>query len=503
MPAARENRGAKRSGVSIGGQFAPDRSGIRGVRARPEAPTTASPYEVGEASELADIDICTVCEGPILPADEGACQACEQAAYEAALSSSLPDDVLERALAEDATAQPPVRTVSEFELPPELDTTVSSLARAVVDGDPAAAADLRAQLTEQIARLPVQAIPAPFSSDPVDPAELPHTAGIYIITGPDASYVGLAKDIHQRFYNRDYGHLTENNHCRSRFILDGDDYEIRVIPVDASEDGREAQQYALAEAEIRAYAQLHAAGHYPNNALATLGRVGDGKVIPIVACDLATGEYTFYESTMAATRDTGSTSIAAALHGYQRIAAGRVVRWATFGEQELLLDKTDRAGKLTGEIVTKALSIQPRSVDWGETREGGRGADFSWSGGALAADDITTLRPYVRGVGSYNKNRPTSGYYGVRSLGDESKWEVRIKTGPGPRDAITKTFADAHEAAVYRESYITDNGLQAYNNGVGASNADALNFHFGARQFTGWDSSPGRRAAADGAAAAA
>ena len=353
----------------------------------------------------------------------------------------------------------------------------SEFAKATVDGDGAVAAELRNQFGELVGHLPTDAPFTEFEAlDPVAPEDLPHGPGIYVITGADAHYVGLSNDIHTRFHNRDFGHLQPSNKCRSQYIISTGEYEIRVIDV-PGDPADPNYKYALATAEIRTFARLAATGKYVNNAISALGKVGNSSGAPVITCNLETGEYRFYESVAAASRNLG-TSSPTALHGYHRTSQGHAVRWASPSEQEALLEHLDRRGRVTGEDVKKTVSREAPVL---HTTGEGRTAKVNWAGGLLADEDRSSLGKYTRG--SYNKELPPSGYAAVSYNTASNKWQARIKTGPGAKEFTSKYFSSPSEAAAWREREIAARNLQSFNIGRYSSNAEKA----GRQQFPGWN----------------
>lgn len=363
----------------------------------------------------------------------------------------------------------------------QLHSLSDAFARATVDGDGVTATELRAQFSDLVGHLPAD---APFTAfealEPVDAKDLPHSAGIYVITGADAHYVGLSSDIHGRFHNRDFGHLQPTNKCRSHHIIDTGEYEIRVIDV-PGDPADPNYKYALATAEIRTFAQLAATGKYVNNAISALGKVGNSSGAPVITCNLETGEYRFYDSVATTTRNLG-TGIPAALHGYQRTAQGHVVRWASPSEQEALLEHLDRRGRVTGDDVMATVAKEQQIL---HSEGEGRTAKINWGGGLLPDSARTGLAKYSRG--SYNKDLPASGYSAVTYNSAADKWQARVKTGPGPKEFTSKYFATAAEAAQWREQKVQEGGLQSFNTGRYSSNAEKLNQEAGKRAFPGWN----------------
>lgn len=373
-----------------------------------------------------------------------------------------------------------------------LDAIASVLAHASVTGDSATSAGARKELHDFIATMPTDAACTAFDElENIEPENLPHTPGIYIITGEDAHYVGLSNDVHTRFHIPEYGHLSYNNKCRSQYIINDGNFELRVIPF-TTPTSSDTYHHELAKAEIVTYARLAATGKYVNNSISTLGKVGNSVGTPVVTCSLEDGSYEFYESAAAAQRRYGG-AISAILGGYQRTTSGVAARFATPAEQEQLLESLDRRGRVTGVEVAQAVASQ-RS-DFALT-DNTRTAKLSWSAGALPDESRAQLAKYSRG--SYNKNNPASGYNAVSYNSGANAWGARVKTGSGPKDFVGKTFATPSEAALWRETYVAENNLQSYNTGRYASNADLLNAqNIVDTPLTGWaDTAPGTAPAA-------
>jgi hypothetical protein len=317
----------------------------------------------------------------------------------------------------------------------------------------------------------------------VDPAALPATAGVYLISADDHHYVGLALDLPYRFHNPMYGHLTAANRCRSRPLVDHGEYTIRVLRQIGS--AGEQLRLDLATAEIVAYAQLRARGYDVVNAVPSLGRVGESSSAPAVLCRLEDGAYLYCDSYTLSRPLIGRTSLSTVLFGYQRTVAGYTARWATPAEIETLSDHVPASGILEDPLVNTTVTAAPSAVTWvGE----GRNAGFAWTDGPLTDHDRAALLRYRRRT--YDTDTlPTSRFHGVSWESSSGRWQCRAKRGTGSKDlwqTSRRTFTTDVAAAEFREQKINDEGWQQYNTGRYGSNAAALNARLGHHRYAAW-----------------
>ena len=361
---------------------------------------------------------------------------------------------------------------------------VDELARAVVDGDSAAAITARASLVEWLQSASVSGAGV-LPGEQCGRDDLPQRPDVYLISSGDGSivYVGLALDVRHRFLNPNYGHLTPMNKCRSRHVVSDPGFEIRVLnlPLDGLSDDELA--LSLARSEIGTYVHLVRGGFEVVNSVATLGRVGLSRGSPVVLCDLSTGTYVMCDSLDSAGRFLGTTALPAVVHGYQRTALGHVARWATAHELEAEIPY-DHRGVASGPEVLALVEAVPSGVEW---RGKGRNAGFDWIVGPLSADDISKLARFSRA--RYARDIPRSAFNGVSWESRSGGWQCRAKMGPGSKDlwqTRRKDWVSDVDAAVFREEKIRSEGWEIFNTGRYASNADALNAHFGTARFTPW-----------------
>lgn len=354
------------------------------------------------------------------------------------------------------------------------------LAEAVVGGSSAKAIELRTVLfTENVQTSNSTSVMLP---DPILPGELDSSAGIYLISSETAGlhYVGLATDLRERFLSPGFGHLT-NNKCRSAQVIEHDDFVVRVLStMDIVSDT------ALALAEIETYVRLREAGMTLVNSTGMLGRTAGGVGSAVVGVDLNTGEYSFFGSLSTAVQATGSTAIAAAAHGYQRTAAGMLIRWATEAEVEaadaFMGTGASRAAWIASAREARVLAGTEETE---VTRTGeARSEEVNWRAGLAPEDLLSAMRVYCRGT--YSMAVPQSPYLGVSWHRGSRAWQYRAKMSADPKDIVQpRSWVDDGEAARLREEQIMQNGWQQWNTGRYGSNADRLNARFGTA-FPGW-----------------
>lgn len=361
------------------------------------------------------------------------------------------------------------------------DDIVRTLAVAVVGGDSPAAALGRSALQEWIGQSAAVAVPE-LELPPIDPVALPHGPAVYAISAGNLHYIGLALDVHHRFWNSDYGHLTPANGCRSRLVFEQGEPVIRLLqqPTGTAEDVR----MALSIGEISTYARFAVSGLKVVNAVSTLGRVGDSLGAPVVLCGYTEHAYVYCDSLIAAQRLLASTALPAVVHGYQRTALGHAARWALPHEVEQLADLVSGDGILRGEPVLAAVESATSHVTW----EGaGRNAGFTWHAGPLSVGDCEQLRRYQRG--RYAADVPQSPFNGVSWESSRARWQCRAKTGPGSKDLWQTSrlaWVSDVDAAIFREEKIRAEAWEAHNTGRYASNAHALNALLAEERFSAW-----------------
>jgi len=364
---------------------------------------------------------------------------------------------------------------------PAYGDVVDGLADAVLAGESATAIGARKALTDWI----TGAAPLGIDSSgiaPIDPAQLPHEAAVYLISSVSGVYVGLALDVHHRFWNAEYGHLTPANKCRSRLVLDARDVEVRLLmrPMGS----RDFVEQALSRGEIAIYAALAVAGEKVVNSVATLGRVGESTGAPIVLCDYVKNEYVYCDALIVGTRLLKSTALPAVVHGYQRTALGHAARWALPHEVDQLAELVPDSGVVRGAVVADAVRAVENQVQWDGK---GRNAGFIWHAGPLTDDDCEQLRRYGRG--RYGADVPQSSFNGVSWEKRRQRWQCRAKTGPGPKELWQTSrmeWTSDVTAAIFREEKIREEGWETFNTGRYASNADALNEILDEERFTAW-----------------
>jgi hypothetical protein len=367
----------------------------------------------------------------------------------------------------------------------ELESIADRLSAATIAGDGAEAMKQREAFKNFMKYMkPVQTdLLSEFQPISID--DLPASAGIYIISGPDACYVGLSVDVYTRFHGKEYGHLQPTNGCRSRPIIDTGEYEVRVIPMDLVGES-ETRNLAMSKAEIVTYARLVSEGKQVVNAVSNLGRVGDAAMTPVIAYDLVENKYVFFESQSAAQRRLGQGGgLSQVIAGKQRMSNGHTARWATVAEIEALIDKVDGRGWISGDLVEKVVTKSERQVDWDGD---GRTVKFGWTGGPITAADAERLDRYRRDT--YRKDLPQSGFYGVSYHSASGTWQVRARRSGDSKDFWQTgrvEFKTPLEAAIYREQQIIENKWQEFNEGKYSSNADAINAALGKRKFKNWN----------------
>ena len=368
---------------------------------------------------------------------------------------------------------------------PDFSRLSADLCNAVLSGDSAASAVARAALVGALESAgPGEQVALPGAV--VLPHELPRTPDVYVISSADGRsvYVGLALDVHHRFHNRDYGHLTPNNRCRSRHVMATGQHEIRLLGVADGVTGRPELEKCLSLAEITTYVSLRRAGFGVVNATFTLGRVGESSGSSVVLCNHETGEYVFCETLDAANKFAGTTALPAVVHGYQRTAVGHAARWATPDESEAFDTHEFDNGIIRGDAVQAVIGGLPSRVDWTGT---GRNAQFAWTAGPLSARDIEQLNKYSRA--RYRSDIPTSEFRGVSWESRSQGWQTRAKTGHGAKDlwqTRRRSWVTDLDAAIFREEKIVENGWQVFNTGAYASNSARINELLGFERCAGW-----------------
>lgn len=368
---------------------------------------------------------------------------------------------------------------------PDFFNLSDSLCTAVLSGDSAASAAARASLIGALETAgPGDKIDLPGVV--VEPHMLPKEPDVYLIS--DASdqtvYVGLALDVHHRFHNSDYGHLSPNNRCRSRLIFATGDFNIRLLGVTEGLSGREEVEKRLSLTEITTYVALRRSGFDVVNASFTLGRVGESSGSSVILCNHETGEYIFCETLDAANRFADTTALPAVVHHYQRTAVGFAARWATPDEAEALDGQVLIKGILRGDSVQKLIGGLPSRVEWAGM---GRNANFKWVAGPLSVRDIEQLNKYSRA--RYRSEIPTSEFCGVSWESRSGGWQTRAKTGHGAKDlwqTRRKSWTTDLDAAIFREEKIIENDWQIFNTGAYASNYALINELLGYERFSGW-----------------
>lgn len=366
-----------------------------------------------------------------------------------------------------------------------LEELVARLAAATVDGRNAESTLLRAQLQTALSR----ALPGPIERNwPSVPAvDLPDRPGVYVIssTTSDEHYVGLALDIHFRFWNERYGHLSQRNKARSQRLIDRGDFAVSLPFLLPRDEPGQTDRFELSRREIQTYVEITAGGGRVVNSLALLGRVGQSRGSPVIVVDCATGLYTFADSTAAARRFAKSTAMYPVLHGYQRTAGGYTARWATPNEAEQLVDDVDAAGFVKGAKVMELVVSDPSRVEWNGV---GRASTFRWISGPLSAIDRERLLRYSRQAYVKPPGPRLPRFHGVSWDRREEKWQCRAKTGPGPKDLwqIGSRQWSELEAAATREEKVRAERWERFNSGRYASNAAQLNEELGEARFTGW-----------------
>lgn len=363
-----------------------------------------------------------------------------------------------------------------------LDALARQLAEATVGGDAETAARLRGEFALALGPLAGSHSSLSVNLTEVAAGDLPEAPGVYVIKASDLAYVGLATDLHHRFHNTDYGHLTPNNRTRSREVLAKGNATINLIPLEGLPFEPDALRLALSHAEIHTYAQLVMSGLSVTNAISTLGRTSGSPSSPVVLCRLDKGDYIYCDSIMVAQKVVGSSAIPAVLHGYQRTAVGYTVRWATAGEAEAIGDDLPDEGFLDGASIVEIVALETSRVEWEGT---GRNAKYVWSSGPLSDADREHLLKYGRA--SYDVSTPKSGFLCVDRV-KGGGWHIRAKReyGRAPMWQQTNRTWTALEAAIAREEQILAQGWQAFNFGRYASNADAINAALGENRYTAW-----------------
>ena len=366
-------------------------------------------------------------------------------------------------------------------LPSSLTTAIASLSRAITGGRPAEAAVARYEFERLLRETPRNAEVRP-TLVPVLPEGLPRSPGIYVIGVGQMAYVGLALDIHHRFHNREYGHLTEANKTRSRLVLAMPDPSIFVCELEEPPREPTARRDWLSMQEIEAYARLVVAGYTLTNAMAMLGRASDVDTSPVLACDLDTGAYILCESIAAAVELVGSTAVPAVLHGYQRTALGFAARWATDDEAEAVLDRVDESGWFRGPELDAAVTAVGHSVELTGT---GRYATYSWTQGPLSQEDRARLRRFSRS--SYKSGERQTEFLGIDPIASGG-WQFRAKKGPTFRELcqVRRREWSELDAAIAREERIRSEGWEPFNTGRYGSNAQAINRRLGRDAYAPW-----------------
>jgi hypothetical protein len=374
-----------------------------------------------------------------------------------------------------------------------VDTAVSAAVAELASSVSAGRSDLAIPARAKLATALQSA--APQQTDlldlpPVAPTAIPSRPGVYIISSGDGQfhYVGLALDLHWRFHNPDYGHLSANNHTRSAPLVADGRQVIRLIrvwsldPTIASHDA--GVRGALARLEIESYVGLILSSAHVVNSASMLGRVGESTGTPVILCAHATGNYLYCDSLSMAVQQAASTAIPAVVHGYQRTAVGYAARWATELEVDLLAPESITNGVVAGEPVLRAVNAERRSVDWSGV---GRNAGFRWLSGPLSSEDLDHLTRYGRA--RYERDIPRSRFNGVSWESRSGGWQCRAKTGFGPKDlwqTRRRDWLTDLDAAVFREERILAQGWQRFNVGRYASNAEEINRAVGDHRYRAW-----------------
>lgn len=305
----------------------------------------------------------------------------------------------------------------------QLDRIVGELVDALYAGRSLDAARLRSELDVMASHL-VATAPLPLVEVAV--SDLPNGPGIYVIRSSTYSYVGLATDVHHRFHNVEYGHLTKGNRSRSRLVLEDPAATVLLVADELGQLSGEALSRELSRREIRAYALLRSTGAVLVNSLAMLGRSPATKSSPVVLCDLSTGEVQFAESLAAATQFVGSSALPAVVHGYQKTAVGYAARWATEAEGDALLELCADAGLASGAAVDRVVSLVDRDVQWTGS---GRNSGFRWAAGQLSDSDRAALSSIRRGAYQTSGKSSFKGVDRVKGGG----WHIRAKRNTAGR----------------------------------------------------------------------
>lgn len=284
---------------------------------------------------------------------------------------------------------------------------------------------------------------------PVDPAELPTHAAVYLISADaafvadahgDASYVGIAKDTHARFHRPDFGHLTQNS-TRSRAVLDQDGWQVGLLEEHPGLADTDANAL-LARREVFWFCVLRAAGARTVNQVANLAKTSDAEELPVVALELVTGKARVFRSQSEAQRvlKLPAGRVAPVVCGWQRQNGGFTFRTATPREAERIGDGWFDGTELTGDAVVER-----------------RGRRLRWSAGPLPEPTRAALAATVKGT--YCPTR-RSGLRGVSPHADGVSWVARYVFDAERRNApryLPGKYPTAEGAARAREAFLDAN----------------------------------------------
>lgn len=335
-------------------------------------------------------------------------------------------------------------------------------AAAICAGDGPAIAAARAHLhewdlTPPPAALTVCDVRARLQPCPAD--ELAPTSGIYLITcdpllsaapaaatsGPSpASYVGLAKDLHSRFHNPTFGHLSAGNHTRSQTVLTSPGAFIAVL--DEVEPALGEQlcggelSLHLATREIFWWLVLRQCGLPVVNAVSALGATSDHEGVAVAVTRVRDGRVRVYARQADAFRSlrVKHGPAAAALCGFQSQSEGYAFRVATIQERQLVS---------AGWSSPQTLGSPGAWWDGGQLR---------WDSGCIGETDLAQLRARKRPA-RYRKDA-ASGFRGVTTgHRHPGLWTAYVVTDPARRShwsAVGRRFASDVEAAQAREAHL-------------------------------------------------
>lgn len=342
--------------------------------------------------------------------------------------------------------------------------------------------------------------PRPLFVTPVDLDELKRDkrSGIYIILENDRlrAYVGMTANFAYRFYHGKPDHKENCNRCTCHGHINATPETCRSHIIINSPNGFnvgiiQEMRYdpeLVCQAEVDWYYILLAHGIKMVNRDYALGNPNFSG-LPIVSCDLSTGDYHFFPNQIGASvgcygeTSGGAGYVDVCAKGRQNQQSGYTHRLAT--EEEMNLYRGRRN-------ITELIQEIPSAVEWRDSNNHAildhskinRLSKMAWTNGPLSIEDISALernlgnRPAKYKKSSERKYKSTykDSYYGhwkwkadtkVKKQGGKKlkeKWGHRYTSSHFVDLGKNDRFENERMCALDREWYIVENKLQSVGN---------------------------------------